>query len=104
MQAMTDRNKLSPAASPPAAEPEWLRPLVEKIVSEVAAKSSPPTPFCDFPALVRHLPMYGPRTLRDLAKRKIIPTIRPPGSRKLAFHIPSVERSLLRFQRGGIED
>ena len=89
--------------SAPNVEPDWLRPLVEKIVGEVATKTPPPTPFTDFFGLVRHLPMYGERTLREMVKRKIICAVRPPGSRKLAFHIPSVEASLLRFQRGGIE-
>src|SRR5882672_10813183 len=103
MQAMTDRKKPTPADITPATEPDWLRPLVEKIVGEVAAKSSPPTPFCDFSSLVRHLPMYGERTLRQLVKDKIIPAVRPPGSRKLAFHLPSVEASLLRHQKGGGE-
>ncbi len=87
----------------PAAEPDWMRPLVEKIMGEVTTKSPPPTPFCDFPALVRHLPMYGERTLRELVKKRIVPCLRPPGSRKLAFHIPSVEAALLRYQRGGLE-
>ncbi len=87
----------------PATEPEWLRPLVEKIVGEVTAKSPAPTPFCDFPALVCHFPMYGERTLRQLVKDRIIPVCRPPKSRKLAFHLPSCEAALLRFQRGGIE-
>jgi len=85
----------------PRAEPKWVSHLVEKIMG---AKAAPPTPFCDFPGLVRHLPMYGSRTLRDLVKKGVISSIRPPGSRKLAFHIPSVERALLRFQKGGIED
>lgn len=91
------------ADNAPAVEPEWLRPLVQKIVREAGVNSPPATPFCDFPALVRHLPMYGPRTLRELVKREIIPSVRPPGSRKLAFHIPSVDAALLRFQRGGIQ-
>jgi hypothetical protein len=86
-----------------ATEPDWLRPLVEKIVGEATAKSPPPTPFTDFPGLVRHLPMYGERTLRQLVKDRILPVCRPKGSRKLAFHIPSVERSLLAWQKGGIE-
>jgi hypothetical protein len=88
--------------NPPDAEPARLRPLVEQIVREAGIGSPTKTPFCDFSALVRHLPMYGERTLRELVKRKIIPSVRPPGSRKLAFHIPSVEASLLRYQKGGI--
>ena len=69
----------------------------------VTAQNPNPSPFTDFPGLVRYLPMYGERTLRDLRKRGLIPSIRPPGSRKLAFHLPSVDAALLRFQRGGIE-
>ncbi len=84
-------------------EPAWLRPMVEAIIDEATAKASPPTPFTDFLGLVRHLPMYGSRTLRNLVKRKIIPSVRPPGTRKLGFFLPSVEAALLRFQRGGIE-
>lgn len=94
---------LHPVATenPPAAEPAWLRPLVEQIVREAGTNATANTPFCDFTALIRHLPMYGERTLRELVKRKIIPSVRPPGSRKLAFHIPSVETALLRYQQGG---
>jgi hypothetical protein len=86
----------------PPTEPAWLRPLVDQILREAGGHASAATPFCDFSAMVRHLPMYGERTLRELVKRKIIPSVRPPGSRKLAFHIPSVEASLLRYQKGGI--
>lgn len=68
-----------------------------------AATPTPATPFADFPGLVRHLPMYGERTLRSLVKKKVIPSIRPPRTRKLAFHLPSVEVALLRYQLGGIE-
>ena len=75
----------------------------ETAKSQEAATSTAPTPFRDFPGLVRHLPMYGARTLRTLVKRKIIPSVRPPGTRKLGFFLPSVEAALLRFQRGGIE-
>jgi hypothetical protein len=89
------------AASTPATEPVWLRPLVEQILREAGGNGSAATPFCDFAALVRHLPMYGQRTLRELIKRKIIPSVRPPGSRKLAFHLPSVTSALLRHQQGG---
>jgi len=60
-----------------------------------------PSPFTNFPGLVRHLPMYGERTLRELVKRRVIPCVRPPGTRKLNFHLPSVEASLLRYQQGG---
>ena len=79
-------------------------PSAEATTISREASPKPPavTPFCDFSGLMEHLPMYGARTARQLVKDKIIPSIRPPGSRKLAFHIPSVERSLLRFQKGGI--
>lgn len=90
------------AAGVPAAVPAWLRPLVQQIVHELAVNAPAQTPFCDFSALVRHLPMYSARTLRALVKRRVIPSVRPPGSRKHAFHIPSVEAALLRYQRDGI--
>ena len=61
------------------------------------------SPFAGFEGLCRHLPMYGERSLRELVKRGVIPSIRPPGSRKLAFHLPAVNASLLRYQKGGIE-
>jgi hypothetical protein len=96
---------LPPAVTdnPPVAEPAWLRPLVERVAREIGTNSFAKTPFCDFAALVHHLPMYGERTLRELVKRRVIPAVRPPGSRKLAFHLPSVEASLLRYQKGGIQ-
>jgi hypothetical protein len=62
-----------------------------------------PSPFTGFDGLVHHLPMYGERRLRQMVKDKLIPSIRPPGSRKLTFHLPSVDSALLRYQRGGIE-
>ena len=99
--ADTVASTLPPLAIAPATEPPWLRPFVEQILREAGAKS-PSTPFCDFAALVRHLPMYGERTLRELIKRKVIPSVRPPGSRKLAFHLPSVEAALLRYQKGDV--
>lgn len=61
------------------------------------------TPFTDFAGLVRYLPMYRPRTLRALVKKKILPHIRPPGTRKLGFHLPSVDAALRRFEKGGIQ-
>jgi len=60
-----------------------------------------PSPFTDFDGLVRHLPAYGQRTIRTLVKRGLIPCVRLPGTRKLNFHIPSVEAALLRYQEGG---
>lgn len=111
---MNEKNTLAPSATPreappsrtadlPTAEPEALRLLVEKIMGERTAPPSTSTPFCDFPGLVRHLPMYGERTLRNLIHKGIVPRILPPKTRKLNFHLPSVEAALLRFQRGGIE-
>jgi len=70
-------------------------------IPQQSAIPAAPSPFTDFGGLVRHLPAYGPRTIRTLVKRRIIPSIRPPGTRKLNFHIPSVEAALLRFQQGG---
>jgi hypothetical protein len=87
----------------PAAEPDWLRPLVEKIVAEVTAKATPTTPFTDLHGLVRYLPMYGQRSLRQMIKDKVLPVCRPPGSRKICVHIPSIEQALLRWSRGGAE-
>jgi hypothetical protein len=65
--------------------------------------TNPPSPFVGFADLARRYPFYGERTLRDLVKRKILPACRPPGSRKLVFHLESCDRALLRYQRGGIE-
>ena len=67
------------------------------------APPAPPSPFTDFAGLVRFLPAYRPRTLRSLIKRRLIPTARLPGTRKLNFHLASVEAALLRYQQGGIE-
>jgi len=58
-------------------------------------------PFTDFAGLVTHLPAYGARTIRALVKRRVIPCVRLPGTRKLNFHLPSVEAALLRYQQGG---
>src|SRR5436190_3539564 len=84
------------------AEPDGLRPMVEQIVGEFLSQASPPTPFTDFEGLARHVPFQKPRSLRQMIKAGVIPVVRPPGSRKLGFHLPSVEAALLRFQRGGI--
>ena len=61
-----------------------------------------PSPFTGFHGLVHHLPMYGERSLRQMVKDKVIPSIRPLGSRKLTFHLPSVDAALLRYQKGGV--
>ena len=62
-----------------------------------------PSPFTDFDGLARHVTFYKRRTLRDLVKRKILPCVRVKSSRKLGFHLPSVDAALLRFQQGGIQ-
>ena len=59
------------------------------------------SPIIGFDELARRLPVYRERTLRALVQRRILPSIRPPGSRKLAFHWPSVIEALKRHQRGG---
>jgi hypothetical protein len=61
-----------------------------------------PPNFTDFTGLLLAVPL-GERTLREEIKKGHIPAIRMPGGRRLLFHMPSVERALLRFQRGGIE-
>lgn len=93
--AETAKNNTPPAngGATPATEPDWLRPLVEKIIGEVAAKPTAPTPFGDFPALVRHFPMYGERPLRQLVKDKVFPVCRPPKVEKIGVPHP--------FLRGG---
>ena len=103
MQKANLSQPLTNADNAPQVEPLWLHPLVEKILGAVVANAPAPTPFTDFAGLVRHLPMYGERKTRDMLDKKIIPTIRPPGTRKLAFHLPSVDAALLRFSKGGIE-
>lgn len=68
-----------------------------------AATATATSPFADFAGLCAFLPMYKPRTLRSLLKKKILPVVRPPGTRKLGFHLPAVEAALLRQQKGGIQ-
>ena len=87
----------------PIDEPDWIRSFVDKLAGGAASPPQASTPFTDFDGLMKHLPMYGERSLRELLKKKILPTIRPPGSRKLAFHLPSIDAAMIRFQRGGIE-
>jgi hypothetical protein len=57
--------------------------------------------FFDFQQLRSFVPV-SERTLRSLIKKEIIPHVRVKGGRRLLFHGPSVERALLRFQKGGI--
>ena len=77
----------------------------------VGGDSPPPTvqlapAGCDdsiirFDALATRLPFASERTLRDWTRRGILPSIRPPGARKLGFHWPSVIEALQRHSRGG---
>lgn len=62
-----------------------------------------PPDFTDFPGLLAAVPL-GERTMREEIKKGRIPAIRMPGGRRLIFHMPSVERALLRFQQGGIPE
>jgi hypothetical protein len=62
-----------------------------------------PPNFTDFPGLLAAVPL-GERTVREEIKKGRIPAIRMPGGRRLIFHLPSVERALLRFQKGGIPE
>lgn len=59
--------------------------------------------FFGFQQLCSEVPL-SPRTLRQLIKDEILPAIRVKGGRRLIFHGPSVERALLRFQKGGLPD
>lgn len=73
-----------------------------------AAPTAPPvtnpSPFTGFAGLATRYPFYKERTLRDLVKRKILPACRPPGSRKLIFHLESCDKALLRYERGGLKN
>jgi hypothetical protein len=60
-----------------------------------------PSGFFDFQQLRGFVPV-SERTLRVMIKNEIIPHVRIKGGRRLLFHGPSVERALLRFQKGGI--
>jgi len=64
--------------------------------------SAKPMGFWGFTELLANVPL-GERTLRDLIKRGLIPCVRLPGGRRLIFHPESVQRSLLRWQKGGVE-
>jgi len=91
---------------PSRTPPEWVRPLVEQILREsgwTPPDRKPPRGFLDFAGLLAALPL-GERTARAEIKKGRIPAIRLPNGRRLLFHWPSVEKSLLRFQRGGIEE
>lgn len=64
-------------------------------------KNSPPPGFTDFAGLLAIVPL-SERTLRAEIKKGRLPAIRLPGGRRLIFHLASIEKSLLRYQRGGI--
>ena len=68
-----------------------------------APSTNLPGGFFGFQQLCADVPL-SPRTLRQLVKDEVIPHIRMKGGRRLLFHGPSVERALLRFQKGGIPD
>jgi hypothetical protein len=82
----------------------WLRWAVEETLLQLEAKPQPEaSPFIGFPTLLERLKdAYAERNLRDLVKLGIIPSIRPPGVRKLAFYWPGVVEALRRFETGGI--
>ena len=58
--------------------------------------------FSDFKGLQSHLPFYSARSLRDIVRRGVIPSIVLPGGRKRIFHLPSVDAALRRHQVGGV--
>ena len=61
-------------------------------------------PFIDFKGLHRDvLPFYSARTLRELVRRGIVPSIRLPKARKRAFHIGDVVAALRRHTQGSVE-
>ena len=68
-----------------------------------APSTNLPGGFFGFQQLCAVVPL-SPRTLRSLIHDGTIPHIRTKGGRRLIFHGPSVERALLRFQKGGIPD
>lgn len=98
----------TPAVSGTQTDREQTAPLtaedVRAIVAEVlrAQNTAPPREIIGFDELVARLPQ-GPRTLREEIKRGRIPHIRLPGARRLLFDWQSVQRSLLRFEQGGIQ-
>jgi hypothetical protein len=62
-----------------------------------------PVGFTDFDGLCAVVPL-SPRSLRTAIKDGRIPCVRLPGGRRLIFHLPSVEKCLLRFQKNGIPE
>ncbi|MSU62123.1 MAG: hypothetical protein EXS31_06965 [Pedosphaera sp.] len=86
--------------------PPWLRPLVEEILREFGShqleRGTSPG-FVDFNGLCAAVPLSA-RTLRELIKKRIVPHIRLSGGRRLLFSLSNVEKSLLRFEKGGIPE
>lgn len=80
-------------------------PHTESVSTKSLTREPQPLPpaFLDFRGLLGAVPL-GERTLREEIKRKRIPAIRLPGGRRLLFHLPSVQKALLRFQEGGIAE
>lgn len=58
-------------------------------------------PFIDYKTLRGRLPLCD-RTLRELIRKGVLPSIALPGGRKRLFYWPAVEAALRRFQRGGV--
>ena len=96
------------AATGPSAElVQTVNAAVRQALAEYGLHRGTPAPaeppFIEFKELQRRLPMYGERSLRELIADGKIPSVRPPGTRKLGFHWPSVERALLRCTTGPVE-
>lgn len=77
---------------------------VRRIVEETfkSYKIAPPREIIGFDDLVARLPL-GARTLREEIKKGRIASIRLPGARRLMFDWDNVQRSLLRYEKGGIQ-
>ncbi len=95
--------QVASGATSNAESPLWLRPLIEEILREAGChrpKRESPPGFVDFSGLCAAVPL-SERSLRDLIKKRIIPHVRVSGGRRLLFSLPNVEKSLLRFEKGG---
>jgi len=75
---------------------------VSAVVEKVLTRDKPgiPSGFLDFRGLAEHVPL-GERSLRQAVADGHIPSVRLPGGRRLLFHWATVERALLRLQKGG---
>ncbi len=71
------------------------------MTSLLDSNASQQSAFTDFVGIHARLPFYSIRSLRDLVRRGVIPSIVLPGGRKRVFHWPSVETALRRYQTGG---